>query len=489
MTDRLNKVPFYVVLLGVFFYLHGSAENFGFVDFSDAIYIGLSILLFTIILFTIFYVFSKNIRYSGFLSFFIMAWYLFFGAVKDALLNALPALSSYSVLIPVLIVLTVAAAILLRNKITLLAKLTLYLNVLFIIYCLFDVGTILYKSSESHPAIPVFNFDLKKVREKPNFYYLLFDEYAGYKNLADSFGFKNDALYDHLKGDSFKVLHGFSNYNMTPFCMSSILNMNYVKPLKDTTALSFNDIQDRSREIKYASVFDIFKKMGYDVNSFSIFDVGKQKSLETNQFILGHSQLLTHKMLHNRMLKDLSYILLSGKYAFPYFHNLYNNAYGSYNKRIETELIKTVLSKKVKSVFVYAHFLLPHSPILYDSSGKFVLYRKNEIVSESYRKVLYLDYLKYTNSKIIFLADKIVRNDPSSIVVIMSDHGYRDWDNRDKLQMYNFNNFCFVRNADTANTPSDFQVSGVNLFRYLFNGKFHQSVPYLKDSIGLYLFH
>ena len=417
-----------------------------------------------------------------------MAWYLFFGAIKDALFTAVPALSSYSILVPVLLLLTAAAGILLRKKNLLLRKITFFLNVLYIIYCLIDAGTILYKSTRISPVNTAVGFDVNKVHHKSSVYYLLFDEYAGYKNLADSFNFKNDNLYEYLKKDSFEILPSFSNYNMTPFCMSSILNMDYIKPVKDTANLTFNDIQDRSMEIKFAAVFDIFKKMEYHVNSFSIFDVGNQKSLETNQFILGHSRLLTHKMLHNRLLKDLSYHLLSGKYASVFFQNLYNNAYASYNKRIETELLRTVKAEKAKPAFVYAHFLLPHSPILYDSSGKFVLYRKNQNLTYSNRKALYLDYLKYTNSKIIFLADEIIRNDPSSVIVIMSDHGYRDWETKTTLQMYNFNNFCFTRNI-IANNEMNKQVSGVNFFRYLFNQKFNQSIPYLKDSIGLYLFH
>ena len=489
MIEKLRKSPFYVLLLAVFFCLHGSAENFGFVNFYDVLYVGLGILFFLIVLFAVFYLSSKNILYSGFLTFFTVAWYLFFGAIKDAMFIFLPMLSSYSILIPVLVILNAAAGILLLKKTLLLKKLTFFLNVLFIIYCLTDAGTILYKSGQKLTANNDFSFNVNTVHQKPNVYYLLFDEYAGYKNLADSFNFKNDLLYDHLKKDRFEILPGFSNYNMTPFCMSSILNMNYVKPVKDTANLSFNDMQDRSREIKYAAVFNIFTKMGYDINNFSIFDVGNQKSLETNQFILGHSQLLTHKILHNRMLKDLSYHLLSGKYASVFFQNLYNNAYATYNKKIETELLRTVKTEKVKPAFVYAHFLLPHSPVLYDSSGKFVSYHNKEDISDSNRKALYLDYLKYTNSKIISLADEIIQHDPSSVIAVMSDHGYRDWETKSLLQMYNFNNFCFIRNTGATIKIDRTPISGVNFFRYFFNQYFDQSMPYLKDSVGLYLFH
>ena len=41
-------------------------------------------------------------------------------------------------------------------------------------------------------------FDQTKVTQKPNVYFLLFDEYAGYKSLQDSFNFKNDSFYNYL---------------------------------------------------------------------------------------------------------------------------------------------------------------------------------------------------------------------------------------------------------------------------------------------------
>jgi hypothetical protein len=102
---------------------------------------------------------------------------------------------------------------------------------------------------------------------------------------------------------------------------------------------------------------------------------------------------------------------------------------------------------------------------------------------------LYLSYLKYTNTKIIHFSDEIIKKDSSAIVVIMSDHGYRDWLTRNEYQPYSFNNMCFVRNINKEVSIPTAQFTNVNFFRLFFNEYYNQSIPYVKDSVGLYLFH
>ncbi len=489
----LKKYPLYIILFAIFFCLHGTVENFGFVSFQDSIDAGKQVLFGTLLLFGILLLMSKKIRFTGIVSFFIASWYFFFGAIKDGLTISIPSISGYSVLLPLLITITILLGLFIRKKIILQEKITLYLNILIIVYCLIDVGILSFKNinkKEIHPDTSIsFNIDI--VKEKPNLYYFLFDEYAGYKNLQDSFGFKNDKLYNHLKANGFVELPISPNYAMTTFCMSSIFNMKYVQPLKDTNNMTFADYQERLREIRNATVFNSFEKMGYAVHNFSIFDVKDQKSLETNSFVLNHSQLLNHKMLHNRILKDLSHLFVFGKYGLNFFRKLIFNENEVYNKSVEKGFLKILNEKKQQPNFVYAHFLMPHSPILFDSLGNRI---SDQIVAQntitpSLTKGLYLSYLKYTNSKIITFADEIIKKDSCAIVVIMSDHGYRDWLTRNEYQPYSFYNMCFVRNIKKEISSPSPQLTNVNFFRLFFNDYYNQSIPYVKDRVGLSLFH
>jgi hypothetical protein len=489
----LKKYPLYIILFTIFFCLHGTVENFGFVYFEDCIAAGKQVLFGTLLFFGVFLFISKKIHFAGIISFFIAIWYFFFGAIKDGLTSSLPFISGYSVLMPLLLCTTIILGLVIRKKIILQEKITLYLNVLLVVYCLVDAGILSFKNinKKEIPPDTSISFDVNIVKEKPNVYYLLFDEYAGYKNLQDSFGYKNDKLYNRLKENGFVELPITPNYAMTPFCMASIFNMKYVQPLKDTNNMTFADYQDRLSEIRNATVFNWFEKMGYAVHNFSIFDVKTQKSLETNSFILNHSQLLNHKMLHNRILKNLSHLFLFGKYGVNFFRKLVFNENEVYNKSIENGISKILDEKKKQPNFVYAHFLMPHSPILFDSVGNRI---PDEVVAQntitpSLTKDLYLSYLKYTNTKIITFTDEIIKKDSSAIVVIMSDHGYRDWLTRNEYQPYSFYNMCFVRNIKKEISSPSPQFTNVNFFRLFFNQYYNQSIPYVKDSVGLSLFH
>ncbi len=493
MKNKLTNFPVYILILPLFFCLHANVEHFGFISFYDSFILFFQIIIASCLLFLICYLLTKKKLFSGIITFFITGSYCFFGDIKDNIDSISPLVGRYSIILPSFVLFTIILILLIRKKTLLVPSITLYINILLIAYCAFDIFILIFKSlkKEEKTDKNFVGFNVSAVYDKPNVYYLLFDEYAGYKNLQDSFNFKNDKLYIYLKQNNFQELNTFSNYAMTHFCMSSIFNMQYVKMPDDTNHLNFNDIQMRNKEVDHAQVFDLFKKMGYTIKNFSCFNIDNQKSLESNSFVLGDLQLLTHKMLHNRMLKDLKSLFLFGKFEINFFRDSYNDENIKYNFSVEKGLINNLNSKKNSPQFVYTHFFIPHSPVLFDSIGQRIpdkLISKNALIP-AFTKKLYLSYLKYGNSKIISIVDEITKKDSLAIIVVMSDHGYRDWENRNQMQIFNFNNICFIRNKNKITPFLNTQFSNVNFFRYFFNENFNQSIPYLKDSIGLSFFH
>jgi len=165
--------------------------------------------------FGILYLFTRpRYRLAALTCFFAGLWYLFFGAIYDwiAGMPALHFLLRFSYLIELLVLLTAAWLLWLRKREARQEKMFLYLNVLLIIYCVYDGALLVVRSTtpqKQHLArVP---FDTAAVRSKPNVYFLLFDEYPGYKSLKDSFGFANDSFYDYLHRKEFRVLPVFSN--------------------------------------------------------------------------------------------------------------------------------------------------------------------------------------------------------------------------------------------------------------------------------------
>ncbi|MEI7736818.1 MAG: hypothetical protein WCI49_15225, partial [Ferruginibacter sp.] len=299
----LKKIPFFLILLVLFFCLHGSVENYGAVNAVEVLQLGLLIAGAGLILFALIYLFFRDYSFTALLTFFIGLWYLFFGALQDWLktIHSLFFLQRYTYLLPALVLATVLWIVFLKKKKQLQPKLFIYLNMVLMLYCIIDAGQLLTKYFAAPP--PKANsiaFDYSKVQSKPNVYYLLFDEYPGYKSLKDSFGFANDSLYNYMLQKEFRELPVFANYNFTLFSMSSIFNMRYVDAGYDSMKLTVHDNQLRTAEIRNGAVFDIFKNMGYSIKNYSVFDIGNQDGVNSqNSFLPMHVQLLSDKILHN----------------------------------------------------------------------------------------------------------------------------------------------------------------------------------------------
>lgn len=483
----LKKIPFFLFLLVLFFCLHGSVENYGYLNVKEVVAVAGIILLCMAFFFGLTWLITRNYLFVSLLTFFISLWYLFFGAIHDVIktTSLLQFLQSFTVLLPVLAVFNIVVIWWLKRSKHLYQKLFLYLNVLFLFFCITDIVLLVNRMANYNEAAltnPV-PFNQEKVTEKPNVYFLLFDEYAGYKSLQDSFNFKNDSLYYFLQQQKFKELPTFANYDFTPFSMASILNMQYVPENYNKQMLTQPDVQHRFGEIRNGQVFSIFKSMGYTIENFSIFDIKDYPALyESNGLFPIHAALLTNKVFHNRLIKGIGWWLLTGKYEIPFLKKYYMYRKDAYNKDVEENVFKSPSVKSSKPKFCYAHFLLPHGQFYRDSSGAFNTAEQILDMNSLADKSQYLAYLKYTNNIIEKLVNNIVNKDPQSIIIVMSDHGFYDYESPGDFDPYNFDSICFVRFPGDKEYPNEMPGSNVNFFRYLFNCKYGQNLPYLKDS-------
>lgn len=485
--NLLKKIPFFLFLLPVFFCLHGVLEIYGGIYFSETLILALGIYAGIALLYLLIFFITKNTKLASLICFYVSLLYLFFGALQDWIQQkpVLLWLHKYSVLLPVLAISIFCLAYLLKKKINVQKKLFLFLNFLLIIYCVVDTTLLLNKSLASKKtAWSNISFNLSKVKARPNVYYLLFDEYPGYKTLQTKFGFKNDSLYNFLQRTGFKILPSVSNYNLTFFSMSSVFNMQYVDSnfIRQRKLTDLHDYQQRFLEIKNAEVFALYKSMGYRIENYSIFDVGDQICINAdNTFLPKHNRALIAKMLHHRLIKDIGWW-----FNGTMLQNMFAYKEGIYyvdetNLKIERSIKESLKKKSGKPKFCYAHFLMPHPPYFRDSSGALIRNEKGQVINSSDKKY-FLSYLKYTNSFISSLIGDIVQKDPSAIVVVMSDHGYRDYEKSREFNATAFDNICAVKFPDKNYLPYNDSLNSVNFFRYLFNCEYGQQMPYLKDS-------
>lgn len=483
----LKKIPFFLFLLVLFFCLHGSLENYGYISAGEVAEVGLTALLCITVLFGICWLLTgKNYLPASLICFFIALWYMFFGAIHDWVRNIewLYLINPYSAMIPVLIVCTIAFVYILKRYTKLQPRLFFYLNILMVIYCLVDGYLILNKSltAKRNTAPSNTSFDISKVKARPNVYVLLFDCYAGYTSLQDSFDYKNDSLYSFLAQRSFKILPAFSNYNFTFFSMASMFNMQYITEDYQAKVAVQEDMQKRVNEIRNGEVFSIFSSMQYNIENYSIFDIKQMRGVsKTNTIVPMHSYLITNKIFHNRLILDLGYLF----YKINYFNRKHIFEHDIDNKTAYDKTMATIERAGASPKFVYAHFLMPHAPYFKDSLGNYLPVSQFNVGS----KKNYLSYLKYTNKIIKEIITKITTYDPQAIVLLTSDHGYNDKGTVRRYgpaqiaaEQYSFNSICAVRFPDKQFDVDRPVISNVNIFRYLFNSQFGQQFPYLKDS-------
>jgi len=79
----LKKKPFFLLLLVVFFCLHGSVENYGYINLSEVLKVGGIITGCIAILYAFSLLFTKDPVFASLVIFFVCLWYLFFGAIHD----------------------------------------------------------------------------------------------------------------------------------------------------------------------------------------------------------------------------------------------------------------------------------------------------------------------------------------------------------------------------------------------------------------------
>jgi phosphoglycerol transferase MdoB-like AlkP superfamily enzyme len=157
------------------------------------------------------------------------------------------------------------------------------------------------------------------------------------------------------------------------------------------------------------------------------------------------------------------------------------NAISRNNKNIYEAAWNKVEKRDSKPGFIYTHLLMPHSPYYYNHNGDPYPFEQL-LEGHQTNKTNYLEYLQYTNKKLIALIDRIQKiSIKPPIIIVMSDHGFRRISN-DTDKKYHFLNLTSIYLPEKYYTPFKDGMSNVNLFRTLLNIRFGQNLPMLQDS-------
>ncbi len=238
---------------------------------------------------------------------------------------------------------------------------------------------------------------------------IITDEYGSPDEMVNTF--KDSNLFhfsNHLKQNGWNVRNSsFSNEISTIHSLSSLFNFN-LSADSNYSKMGINSIG--SEKLLHSALSDSLMKKNISIINYGIFDIGISKPLTRlyyypNNFIeefFNYSSF--QQIFYNTGKLDLN------GFTTTYYPMEEHNKYIIYN------LNDTINSIKTNNLFIYVHLYMPHSPISFTPEFKYRIANPQN----------YLDYWKFTNTKLTALLDPIYKSNKYRII-LTGDHGYRGW--------------------------------------------------------------
>lgn len=482
----LFLIPFYFLSHNFFLYREE-------VDFLSMIPYIIGWFIFPIITYSLVGVLFRNKqRTTWLISIFSLIFYFFFGPIYSVI-SSLPyilVLAKVSVILFFLIS-VIILIIVFRKRINLEnSRLPKFINTLLILLIIFDLinyglsDNILYGKSydlKEKDPIPALQFPLT---EKPDIYYIFFDELMQSDALREVLRFDNSTLDSALtKRGFFVASKSKSAYFATPYSIASAFQSS-VFIGKKKKGIHLVDYLVAYKEIQQNAIVPYLIRQGYSIQNFAHYKLFREES-EAN---FKDPSYDTRQIVLNQTFSSLMYQLILGVMTdklFSFFHNSDEEkakitiAQKMIHKKYN-EIIQASLKKKEKPLFVHGHFFAPHLPVFFDSSGMPLSYEK-VLFYKSHKQLIpaYKLNLAFSRKLIISLVDEIMKNtDNKAVIIIQSDHGFRGAKSKLIPIEYKFSNFTAIYFPDKEYQSLDKEFFLPNTFRYLLN-------KYSNDTIRL----
>ena len=449
-----------------------------------------------LIFFLIMYLLMKNISKAGLLTTLTSFIYLFFGNIKNSFLKlpVLNIISHYWVYLPLVASILLFSFYLIR-KVQQVAKMTLLLNILFIIY-LFIASIELPLSLQKNNQIEIeklfvgiSNNDTLEIKKYPDIFYIVLDCMPSTSYQKEMLGRDNQPFINALRTKGFYVPeNSTSNYNRTAFSLAATLNMNYLNYPNSANVTSPIDYNKALHQVYNSPVIAFLLKKGYQLQNLSIFDFPDQPAIRKENFLsASSSSMIFFNTFWDHFYRNIWRVHFSsnqkktGSSIVKELKTLHESK-KSYNQKILDSLFTFQVSNTTgKPFFVYAHLYLPHFPYFFDSTGR--EYSPDSLYTDfliTDRKK-YAGYIAYTNQKVIAIIDSLFnKGAQKGILIFQSDHGIDDLDFRKRKDA--FRNFSAIHFPDNNQEQLYDSMSNVNTFRIIFNKYFGQKLSLLPDS-------
>ena len=308
---------------------------------------------------------------------------------------------------------------------------------------------------------------------KPDVYYIILDAYANPNTLENQGKFDDHQFLDFLRGHGFYVVpRAASNYDRTPFSISSSLNMDYIQAVPKEMGDNYVADNIYYRLIQYNAVAQQFKKLGYKF-------VNVSSGAFATDYIWGADVNVKNDFGSHFTTAMMMLTPLAG--VEKYLHIMRDNYC---DRRLAPGKALNSVLAMAGPKFVLIHTDLSHPPSLFDHTGKRLDLPRELLNDHSTDFGAYVEQIKYCNSQVEEWIDKIDgAYAKKPIVIVQADHGpYYPLKSDDAY----YNEVMRILNAyrfpDLGKTSLYPTITPVNSFRVLFNDYFGAGLPLLKDQ-------
>ena len=316
--------------------------------------------------------------------------------------------------------------------------------------------------------------ELQNIHHTPNVYYMIFDEYGGPESMK-YLNYDNSQFYEFLKEKKFIIPEkSTGNYPISQFSIGSSLNMEYLSDLSNNVGKDSKSYLPIIQMVYNSQVIKNFKSLGYEI---VIFD---SEFVPAKNFVLV-DDIKCHKDEMNSILLDsITRMTMMG-----YFVERVDEEKRRDLIKCAFSESKTIGNNKDKPIFAFIHILLPHPPNIFGPNGESII-PGNSISSEKWdEKIAYIDQLKFANTEITKVIEKILNKNEKSIIILQSDHGsgldvnFKNPDESMMLQRLSILNAYYA--PEISENRFHENITPVNSFRIIFNDYFNGSYKILED--------
>ncbi len=194
--------------------------------------------------------------------------------------------------------------------------------------------------------------------DPPDIYYIILDRYPSNATLQEFYNFDNSAFTDYLREKGFYVAsRSKSNYARTAFSLASSLNMDYLR-LSGHIPKGHSPFHALYQILREHKAGRTLKSLGYSyVHAGSIWAPTSDSHFADVK-------------INYRWMSEFSMAVLRSTALYPVLALCDLDRRAEHRQRVLYKFQRLGEVPKMKGpVFVFAHFLMPHPPFIFDGNG------------------------------------------------------------------------------------------------------------------------